>query len=481
MKKNWIRFSCMTLAVLLPLLIAVVSFFALPKIYDETFLGELADKYALLCDTDDPKIIVIGGSSVAFGLDSAALEEATGYKVVNFGLYATLGTKIMLDLSEANINSGDIIILAPELDSQTLSLYFNATSAWQGLEGDYSMLFHVGSDNISALIAHLPDYLSKRADALINGTTLSPTGVYRHDSFNEYGDICYARPYNVMTFQYDRTQTITLTPDIFDEDFIEYLNKYIDRAQHRGAEVYFTFCPMNESALDKDTTEESIQEFYDYVSETLHCEVISDPNDSIMDQGYFFDTNYHLNDAGVKVHTAHLAADILRTLGEPRTVLLDLPEPPGKKPADTTDDDVTVTEDPWEKYFTYEDFGGALRVTGTTEDAKYMTSLTVPSTANGLKVLVLGTDTFIDCKALQEITLGPELTVIENGAFGNCPTLLSINMQREDAESLEAGTDVFANSPDRQTIYLFTDTSFSNFTTGYWWGMYANRMERKQQ
>ncbi len=473
-RRNWIRLVCMVLAALLPAALAAAALVALPKAYEETFLGELQDKYARLNETDEPKIVVIGGSSVAFGLDSAALEKATGYKVVNFGLYATLGTKIMLDLSVKGINRGDIVVLAPELDNQTLSLYFNATSAWQGLEGDLSMLFRTGRDNWGDLLAQLPDYLSKRVHYATSGEKLSPSGVYRHDSFNEYGDICYPRPYNVMKFQYDRTQTIRLVPEIFDADFLKYLNDYIDRVTHRGAAVYFSYCPMNEAALSKDTTDASVADFNSFIAENVGCEIITDPNSSIMDKGYFYDTNYHLNDAGVTVHTAYLAADILRALGRTDAVIGELPDPPGRQPASTGSQ--TAQADPWEKYFTYSDLGEGVQITGVTEEAAYLTALTLPESAAGRPVLSLGAGVFSSCRALQEITVGQTLSSIDDGAFSDCPTLLIIHMRREEADTLACSEKLFDGTPDALEIHLYTETSFANFTTGYRWGVFASRM-----
>ena len=314
-KKLWLRLICFFIAFLIPAAVALTALLALPKAYGDTFLGELKDKYALLRDTDEKKIVVIGGSSVAFGLDSAKIEEATGYKVVNFGLYATLGTKIMLDLSHVNINKGDIVILAPELDSQTLSLYFNAESAWQGLEGDFSMLFRVGNDNYGDLLAELPHYLSKTVEYAKQGKTINPTGIYRHDSFNEYGDISYTREKNTMPRGVDRTKMISLTPDIFDSEFVDYVNKYIRFAKRHGASVYFSYCPMNEAAMDSSTTDESKKAFTDFIAENINCDIIGDINDSIMSRDLFFDTNFHLNDAGVQEHTARLIDEIKKVIG----------------------------------------------------------------------------------------------------------------------------------------------------------------------
>ena len=102
-----------------------------PAQYDETFLGALRDKCALLAqDGECPRIIIAGGSGAAFGQDSELLESfVPGYDVVNFGMYAGLGTAVMLDLAWPDLREGDILIFSPEQSAQTLSLYFNAKLA----------------------------------------------------------------------------------------------------------------------------------------------------------------------------------------------------------------------------------------------------------------------------------------------------------------------------------------------------------------
>jgi hypothetical protein len=109
-----------------PFIFVVIYAVSLPPQYSPTFYGALDEKYLRLTSTQGEKIVVVGGSSVAFGLDSKLLESYTGMPVVNFGLYADLGTKMMLDLSLAGISEGDVVILSPEIDAQTLSLFFNA-------------------------------------------------------------------------------------------------------------------------------------------------------------------------------------------------------------------------------------------------------------------------------------------------------------------------------------------------------------------
>ena len=113
------------LVFLVPFFFVACVVFGAPAVYGDTFVGVLKDKYERLYSLEDPKIVIIGGSSVPFGIDSKMVEEEMGMPVVNFGLYADLGTKLMLELSRDHIKTGDIVILAPELDSQTLSSYFS--------------------------------------------------------------------------------------------------------------------------------------------------------------------------------------------------------------------------------------------------------------------------------------------------------------------------------------------------------------------
>lgn len=482
--KALILFIAIVLTVLIPVVFIVSSLAFLPKIYGDTFLGELADKYERLNSIEEPKIVIVGGSSVAFGLNCETIEKTTGYKTVNFGLYATLGTKLMLDLSRSNINEGDIIILAPELNEQTLSLYFNATSAWQALEGDFDMLRYVGSDNYKDLLGNLFEYLGKRWEYALEKRTVTQTGVYSHESFNEYGDIVYPREYNVMTYEYDKAQTISLTPDIFHEDFIEYVNDYIDFAERKGASVYFSYCPVNSSALAKGTTQQSILEFHNFIEDNINCEVISNPNDSILDKGYFYDTNFHLNDAGVAVHTQYLTNDILRTIGKTEALTLELPDAPGKKPAETEPaGDGPVAEDPNEKYFVIEEIEGFVTVVGTTEDAAYLTELTIPDTWQGKIVKVLGkegTPVFASCKKLKYVTVNEKLSLITDGAFAGCSTLEGVIMNRENEEALEVSPNLFKDTSLNFKILFVSETAFDKFSQGYWWAQHSSRMAMKK-
>ena len=243
------------------------------SVYKNVFVAALTDKYDRLGSTKEPKIAVIGGSSVAFGLDSDTLALYTGKEVVNFGLFATLGSKIMLDISEDGLNSGDVVVFAPELDAKTLSLYFGARAAWQAIDaGDEALYNSIYKSNGSALDAEKDAFLTEREEYLEIGTP-NPSGVYNRASFDVYGDISYPRPANTMALTYDPNTLFSLSTDIVSAEFLEYFNAYCDRMEKRGVTVYFSYCPINKLALEESVTEETLTELEIYLARNLNCPI----------------------------------------------------------------------------------------------------------------------------------------------------------------------------------------------------------------
>ena len=473
------------IAVLLALLLPLGFFFgltaSLPQTYHETFVAELSNKFDRLCSIDEPKVVVVGGSSVAFGIDSEAMERELGMPVVNFGLYATLGTKLMLDLSRANIGEGDVVILTPEMDAQTLSLYFNAETTWQALDSDRSMFGYVASEDRASLVGAFYDYSITKLRYRMEGVTLSPAGVYRADSFNAYGDIIYPRPYNIMYestgIAYDSTNRISLTPDIVDPDFISYVNEYIAFCKDRGASVYFAFCPMNRASLADGTTEDSLVAFYDFLQRSLDCTLLNSPADTAYEENYFYDTNFHLNDAGVTLHTKELLTALYREWSRTELPKLELMERPAL-PTFLGSNDTAGNE--YADCFTFAEYGSGYCVVGTTDRAKTMTSLEVPSSHNGRAVLAIGESVFAGCSQLTTVTLHRTVTVFLDGAFADCPTLTKIYMDIDDAPYMSdpsaamprVGNELLRGAAPELRFY-FSQAGYELFIGDYSWQNYS--------
>ena len=415
---------------LLPIVAVLVFSLLLSPVYDNTFVGELSEKYDRLNDTDEPKIVIVAGSSAAFGIDSKMISEELGYEVVNFGLYANLGTKLMMDLSKTNINEGDIIILAPELNSQTLSLYFNPETTAQSLDGSMYMLKNVDSGDYEKLIGAMWGLASQKLNYHISGTRPENAGAYKKENFNEYGDNVYDRPYNVLTgsgnpiildFMTDYSDGVSTDY----EEYIEYVNDYVKYAEKRDASVYFSFPPMNESAIAGYNSEWDIIEFYQNLVHSLDCKVISNIFDYILDDGYFYDSEFHLNNSGVVIRTVRLIDDIKRELGiDSMTVpATKLPYPSGKRP-DCEDFELRRLEN-----------DRAWAVYAVSEAGAQKQHLTIPDEINGIPVTTISSGAFDGCDEVTLLTLGSNIRRIERGAVEDADSLVGIIVP----EGLSAG------------------------------------------
>ena len=470
MKNLFIKFIAAVLAACLPFVILIIAGLNIEPQFGNTFLGALADKFNRLEIIGKPKIVIVGGSSAAFGLRSDLLEDELNMPVVNFGLYATLGTKLMLDLSRPVIKNGDIIVIAPELDAQTMSLYFNAESAWQAFDSDMSMLRHTKLENYGALAGNFWDYaVSKLKYKRYGG--LNPEGVYSRSSFNVNGDIIYPRPNNIMLLDYSPNHPINLDPSIISGDFIKYLNQFIKFAKNKGAKAYFDFPPMNRLGVAQYGDGEAVYEFYLYLEKKLDCEIIGNINGYILDERYFYDSNYHLNDSGVLIRTALLAEDIKRALNIDVPVLIELPPPPEKSV------DINISGyDEYSEYFLYGPYTGGLIITGISDAAKNMGELTVPRFADGKPVVAIGEKAFAGCGMLTKVVIYDNIAQLYDYIFDGCERLEMIIFNAIHANTVAVGDNFLGGVKESCKIYLPRE-SFGNFAADYFWGKYSGYMD----
>ena len=508
MKKTLIAIVAVCLALALGVGVVVMTVLILPEQYDRLYLGELADKYARLRSLDNEnKIIIIGGSSVAFGISSPMIEENLGMPAVNFGLYGPLGVAIMMDLTRGHIREGDIVVLAPETDHQTMSMYLNGEAMWGCCDSDFTMLFRIRAENWGEMLGSFWTYALKKYQFYLYGKP-QPDGVYDHDSFDEYGDIAYIRTGPTLEEGYDTEVPLDLSADIVDQDYIDYVNEYIEYCRGRGAQVYFSWPPMNRLAIVQD--ERGVLEYATFIRETFHCPLISNILEYIMGPESFYDTNYHLTDAGVVEHTARLIQDLWNVIGDGSKVDIVVPAsvqakvdaaltestapdaagiPSGDIPADEplpaeaaepaptpvpTPEAVGSSRDA--QFFTYEPFSDGIMVTGVTGEGARQSELEIPWLIDGQKVVAIGQEAFAECENLRALYIQSNVSRVMQGAFDGAPRLTEIHIDNEaGANILVPGTGLFDNVSGRLRVYVPQD-AYGTFLADYFWGNYIDRL-----
>lgn len=399
--------------------------FGLPVQFGDTFMGELKSKYERLKETSGKRIVLVGGSGVAFDCDSALMDDFfPSYEIVNFGMYAGLGTKAVMDLSENYIHEGDIVILSPEQSEQTFSDYFNGEYMWQAADGAFGMLRDLKSENFEAMLGNFPRFALEKLNYVMKGQKPQTDSIYQKKSFNTYGDIeldtCRE---NILPNGYDVNQKVRFTEDVVQPEFMDYMNDWAKRLEKKGAVVWYRYCPVNKlSVEDMD----DLAAYDVFLRQKLDFPVIGNPENSLMEAEWFFDTNFHLNQPGKEVNTVQLIRDMKAMLGDDRAVTVELPEKPHR---------------------TWGEVSAETRIWTAKDSETY--------------------------QGEETIAIPENVTQIEDYAFSNCAGLKQIVLEQKDPSKCIVGQHLLDGTGAE---ILVPQMSVDSYKRNYFWSVYAGRI-----
>ena len=399
--------------------------FGLPVQFGDTFMGELKSKYERLKETSGKRIVLVGGSGVAFDCDSALMDDFfPSYEIVNFGMYAGLGTKAVMDLSENYIHEGDIVILSPEQGEQTFSDYFNGEYMWQAADGAFGMLRDLKSENFEAMLGNFPRFALEKLNYVMKGQKPQTDSIYQKKSFNTYGDIeldtCRE---NILPNGYDVNQKVRFTEDVVQPEFMDYMNDWAKRLEKKGAVVWYRYCPVNKlSVEDMD----DLAAYDVFLRQKLDFPVIGNPKNSLMEAEWFFDTNFHLNQPGKEVNTVQLIRDMKAMLGDDRAVTVELPEKPHR---------------------TWGEVSAETRIWTAKDSETY--------------------------QGEETIVIPENVTQIEDYAFSNCAGLKQIVLEQKDPSKCIVGQHLLDGTGAE---ILVPQMSVDSYKRNYFWSVYAGRI-----
>ena len=481
MKKVLIKIGLFFLGLVItlsPFAVFAISFFNQSHIYSKTYYAALVDKVHYLNTLKkEKKIILIGGSNVAFGFNSELIEEEfKEYKVVNFGLYAMLGTKIMMDLAVDYISEDDLVFIIPEINSQSTSLYFDPIATLKAVEDDFDLVKKLPQDNRDSILGNILNFYNLRKS---QKEIISPSGVYQRKNFNKYGDIFYdevdnndvsLRARNRMSLRFDPSMMVDYSYQI-NEDFYNYLNKYHAKVNAKKAKLYYSFSPVNEKAV---MNENSVSSYYWSIREHLSFPVIGNPNEYIFDAHYFYDSNFHLNDSGAVLRSYVFAEDIYRDVfNESKAPSFELPTMPNYPKEETVDGEDSESA----KYFEYSEEENGYSITSI-KDGVTNEEIVLPSIYNHKRVLGIKSQAFSSSTALKTIIVPTSYSYFENGAFDNCLSLTKVYLKQEEANriNVDFSGGLISNVNPAFKIYV-PSNSYQSYLTDYYWQFYQNYLE----
>ncbi|MBR0056240.1 MAG: hypothetical protein IJP66_02825, partial [Kiritimatiellae bacterium] len=297
--------KCALLAAALP-----AAWLLAPQRFQERYPAVLADKFNRLRSIDAPKVVVIGNSNVAFGIDSAVLREALGRPVVNAGLHAGFSGDFLERMALVNPRPGDIYVLCHARYDDGLRPT-RPSYLLMAMEKNWRLYSMLRPGEALEMLRGVPGYLRAYIDDIAEAANhpkgqsscaSATTSAYSRRAFNADGDNVFPRE-----ARYRRDEKIAPPPGPTPET-AHRINALAARLRRRGASLVVAGIPVAEGP--KTAPPEEFAAFTAKLQSVLDCPVISNFADYIMPRELFFDNCMHLTREGAAVRTRLLADDL---------------------------------------------------------------------------------------------------------------------------------------------------------------------------
>jgi len=292
----------------------------------------LLDKIARLETTvgQPRRLILVGGSNVAFGMDSERIERETGLTVVNMGLNVGLGLGYALAIIEPFLRNGDTVVLVPE--------YGNFTDDWNGDFNRFAVTIDVQKKSPLTLYRRglygwpreCVEYLRWKAFGFLRQGKVFTDGKLRRSLFNRQGDYVGHLGEPGRRFPASRRRDASEV----DPTAMTRLSGFIAEVKRTRPGVSFAVVFPSFEAESYDHQKLAIDAIAQGLS-GLDLAILSPPEASRWERHLFYDSAYHLNREGRQLQTGQFIQN-LRNHDAMRGLMAEPDCSGAVMPADTT-------------------------------------------------------------------------------------------------------------------------------------------------
>jgi len=277
-----------------------------------SYLAESLQQLHLLETIPGRRIILAGGSNVAFGLDARLMQKELGVPVINYGLHAGLGIVPLRELQQY-IHEGDIVII---------SLEYSMFSSREVMNGDTSSLSdwiefapsrvkylsHPLTDIPSIFVVMLQRKLNRSMAYALNGGSLAQDRtIFTSSQFDLNGD--FIGHLQVESLPRQKIPASPYPVTRLQKDMFIFLAGFNKTLHTNGATLYFEAQASRQSNCDA-TGEDKLGSFFDTFKSSSSIPVLTAMDQVCIPDKYFFDTPHHLNAEGRRLKTLRLIEDM---------------------------------------------------------------------------------------------------------------------------------------------------------------------------
>lgn len=327
------RFVFQLLAFLLLQAALLAAVFSQHDVSRETnFLAATVEKHRRLRAVPPPRVLLVGGSSVALGFESDRMERELGRAVVNLGLAAGLGVEFMIAEMEPALKKGDIVVLSLEydhfargpMDGRSSGLGFDPTVLQQVLVFRPKGVFALEPTHVRKMILDrglaILGEISRRSLAAkieIASATLDKAQSER-GAFNAWGDFVGHRgmPPRAAPETVDTGRMIADVRGFPSATLLKTIGRFVKRCERQAIDVVFTFAPKPAGVMRRDG--ELALRLADALRQIPGLVQLDQPQDQTYPPEQFFDTANHLTAEGAEARTTQVIGSLRRFIADHR-------------------------------------------------------------------------------------------------------------------------------------------------------------------
>lgn len=264
------------------ILLLSVKFIPKSNFYQNHYLASTYDVRKNLKKNDQQKrILLLGGSSMGWGVSAQELTKKLNIQSINAGVHAAIGYSITWDMYKENFNKKDLIIISPEYGSI------------KGINTN-SEICTLTYLNIYFKVLCIPSILDHHIKNII--FSRNPNNEYSRNGFNTYGDHIAHLSNERKNFKIKNICSDLPSKEEQDQFINFYLNKI-------NAGYNIIFIP---TIIPKSSCEDGLPYLRNLVmhfSKSINGVDLFDKYPLTLDDDYFYDTEYHLTKDGIQIKT----------------------------------------------------------------------------------------------------------------------------------------------------------------------------------